>query len=176
MGGFVDHYRRHSLTRGLRQRSAAPPLGNFVEGPENLGHLMFYILSLAAFFMISSAGPQVHPFLFASFHSFILGYITLMVQPCKAQQKSLYFKWSRMGQTAFFQKRRICGRADFEGLNLQCLCPPHLLKRKKNNKTKPKTCPCLCFCIHKMQHFNSRQIDTDHCRGVQQNAYHPFHM
>lgn len=84
VGGFVDHYMRRSLTRSFRRRSAAPPLGNLVEGPENFGHLMFYILSLAAFFMISSTGPEVHPFLFTAFQAFILGRTTLMVQPCKA--------------------------------------------------------------------------------------------
>lgn len=38
--------------------------------------------------MISSAGPQLHPFLFASFHSGKLGRMTEVVQHRKTQQQS----------------------------------------------------------------------------------------
>lgn len=36
VGGFADHYMSRSLTRGFRDRAAAPPLGNSVEGAGKL--------------------------------------------------------------------------------------------------------------------------------------------
>lgn len=70
-----------------------------------------------------------------------------------------------MGQTAFLQKRRVCGRAHphiSEGLT--CTVFVKKQQEKKNLSLS------LLLIIYQMQHLNLRQINADHRRGVPPNA------